>query len=69
MSPDLIQRRDSENFQRISLSYSNDDSQASALRLVLTLLPEWEYSDGRIEFIRFTDGITNTVSPHPLNIL
>lgn len=45
----------------ISLSYSNADSQTSALRLILTLFPDWEHSDGKIEFIRFKDGITNTV--------
>ncbi|OJD17600.1 hypothetical protein AJ78_02299 [Emergomyces pasteurianus Ep9510] len=45
----------------IPLSYNQADSQASALRLVLTLNPEWEHSDGNIEFIRFTDGITNTL--------
>ena len=45
----------------ISLSYSNADSQTSALRLILTLFPDWEQSDGKIEFIRFKDGITNTV--------
>lgn len=45
----------------IPLSYNHADSQTSALRLVLTLNPQWESGDGKIEFIRFTDGITNTV--------
>ena len=45
----------------LPLSYSNADSQTSALRLILTLFPDWENSDGKIEFIRFKDGITNTV--------
>ncbi|PGG95956.1 ethanolamine kinase [Blastomyces parvus] len=45
----------------IPLSYNHADSQASALRLVLTLNPHWEHSEGNIEFIRFTDGITNTL--------
>ncbi|EEH41409.2 hypothetical protein PAAG_02972 [Paracoccidioides lutzii Pb01] len=45
----------------IPLSYNQADSQASALRLVLTVNPDWEHSDGNIEFIRFTDGITNTL--------
>ena len=47
--------------RHIPLSYSNAESQTSALRLVLTLFPEWEYDEGKVEFIRFTDGITNTV--------
>ncbi len=45
----------------ISLSYSNADSQTSALRLILTVFPDWEHSDGKIDFVRFKDGITNTV--------
>nr|KMM68031.1 ethanolamine kinase 1 [Coccidioides posadasii RMSCC 3488] len=45
----------------IPLSYTHADSQASALRLVLALRPEWEHAEGKIEFVRFTDGITNTL--------
>ncbi|RHZ44496.1 putative ethanolamine kinase [Aspergillus thermomutatus] len=45
----------------IPLSYNPADSQASALRLVLTLNPQWEGADNKIEFVRFTDGITNTL--------
>ena len=48
----------------LPLSYSNADSQTSALRLILTLFPDWDHSDGKIEFIRFKDGITNTVCLH-----
>lgn len=49
------------NLRYIPLSYSPADSQASALRLILTLLPDWEGPENKIEFVRFTDGITNTV--------
>jgi len=45
----------------IPLTYNGSESQTSALRLILTLRPEWEHTDGKIEFIRFTDGITNTL--------
>lgn len=45
----------------IPLSYNIAESQTSALRLILTLFPEWEHTDGKIEFVRFTDGITNTL--------
>lgn len=45
----------------IPLSYNHADSQASALRLVLSLNPDWEGPGNQIEFVRFTDGITNTV--------
>lgn len=50
-------------FRYIPLSYSHEDSQASALRLILTLNPDWEGPGNNIEFVRFTDGITNTVCP------
>jgi hypothetical protein len=46
----------------IPLSYNNADSQASALRLVLSINPHWEGAGNNIELVRFTDGITNTVS-------
>ncbi|KAL2863692.1 putative ethanolamine kinase [Aspergillus lucknowensis] len=45
----------------IAHSYSHADSQDSALRLVLTLNPHWEGPENKIEFVRFTDGITNTL--------
>jgi ethanolamine kinase len=45
----------------IPLTYNNSDSQTSALRIILALMPHWEQTDGKIEFIRFTDGITNTL--------
>lgn len=45
----------------IPLTYNNTEPQTSALRLLLALKPEWEHSDSKIEFIRFTDGITNTL--------
>ena len=45
----------------IPLSYNSADSQTSALRIILALFPQWEKTDGTIEFIRFTDGITNTL--------
>ncbi|KAI5299121.1 hypothetical protein KEM56_003506, partial [Ascosphaera pollenicola] len=45
----------------IPLSYSHADSENSARKLVLALFPEWESSEGEIEFVRFTDGITNTL--------
>lgn len=41
--------------------YDNTDSQNSALSLILTLRPEWRETKETIEFVRFTDGITNTV--------
>lgn len=51
--------------RHIPLSYSPADSQSTALRLILTLFPDWEGAGNKIEFVRFTDGITNTVRPPP----
>ncbi|KAI9764006.1 MAG: hypothetical protein M1840_008954 [Geoglossum simile] len=45
----------------IPLSYNPAESNTSALRLILTLFPEWGQPGGKVEFIRFTDGITNTL--------
>ncbi|KAL8805290.1 MAG: hypothetical protein Q9182_002058 [Xanthomendoza sp. 2 TL-2023] len=52
------------NFQKLPLSHNSADSQASALRLVLALLPDWGHTEGKVEFIRFKEGITNTVCPY-----
>ncbi|KAL4899571.1 hypothetical protein BDW74DRAFT_163427 [Aspergillus multicolor] len=45
----------------IAQSYNHADSHASALRLILTLNPHWEGPENKVEFVRFTDGITNTL--------
>lgn len=54
-------RRSSVGIRFIPLSYDNKDCDASALRLIYALVPEWETSEGHVKFIRFTDGITNTL--------
>ncbi|KAF2151227.1 putative choline/ethanolamine kinase [Myriangium duriaei CBS 260.36] len=60
MSPYL--RSDSPLAVRyIDLCYDPHNSESSALRLIHTLFPEWQRSEGAIELIRFTDGITNTL--------
>ncbi|KAJ0158388.1 putative ethanolamine kinase [Colletotrichum tanaceti] len=45
----------------LPLSYDSEDSQQSATRLILTVRPDWASDDSNIEFVRFTDGITNTL--------
>lgn len=45
----------------IPLTYSPFDSHSSALRLILSIFPDWEHTSGSIEFVRFTEGITNTL--------
>ncbi|EFX01328.1 choline/ethanolamine kinase [Grosmannia clavigera kw1407] len=43
----------------LGLRYDAADSDGSARRLVLALRPEWEAE--ALQFVRFTDGITNTL--------
>jgi ethanolamine kinase len=50
-----------DSLRHIAQYYDNTDSHNSALNLILTLRPEWRDSKDTIEFVRFTDGITNTV--------
>lgn len=54
-------RESTSNIRFLPLTYNPAESQTSALRLILTLFPQWEHGAGQIEFIRFTDGITNTL--------
>jgi ethanolamine kinase len=51
------------NIEYIDLSYDPSNSQESAIKLVTTLFPEWAADTSTIQFIRFKDGITNTVRP------
>lgn len=46
----------------IPLCYENEDSDASALRLVQAYDQDWKDSNGKIKFKRFTEGITNTLT-------
>jgi ethanolamine kinase len=47
----------------IPLSYNPANSQTSATHLVYSLFPEWTPAKGGrgVKFVRFTEGITNTV--------
>ncbi|KAK2611057.1 hypothetical protein N8I77_004436 [Diaporthe amygdali] len=45
----------------ISQTYDGSDSENSARQLILALRPDWSSGDSNIEFVRFTDGITNTL--------
>ncbi|KAF2842405.1 kinase-like protein [Patellaria atrata CBS 101060] len=52
---------DAVPIRHIPLSYSHEESRKSALRLILTLRPDWEDTQDLIEFVRFKEGITNTL--------
>lgn len=49
------------DLRHVPLSYNSAESERSASRLIFALFPEWEHAEGELEFVRFTDGITNTV--------
>ncbi|KAF1984654.1 kinase-like protein [Aulographum hederae CBS 113979] len=49
------------SIRHISLAYNKSESNDSAIRLVIALLPEWEQSRDTIQLVHFTDGITNTL--------
>lgn len=56
--------------QLIDASFNPQDSEASALDLVYRIQSKWRDGPGKIEIVKFTDGITNTVSlahPQPTN--
>jgi ethanolamine kinase len=53
----------SDSVTHIPLYYDSANSRQSALKLILTLRPEWRETQDTIEFVKFTDGITNTVRP------
>ena len=55
-----------DSLRYIPLCYDYADSHKTALALILALRPEWQDSKDTIEFVRFTDGITNTVCTHAL---
>lgn len=61
MSPHSTNGDAYKGIRHIAQSYNNADSDGSALKLVYTLYPEWQLEEGKVEFVRFTDGITNTV--------
>jgi len=51
----------SATLRTIALTYDSSNPDASARALIYALNPDWKTSDGEVEFVRFKDGITNTV--------
>ncbi|CRK19822.1 hypothetical protein BN1708_000484 [Verticillium longisporum] len=54
-------KTDHADVRFISSSYGGTDPHQSAIQLILAVRPEWASDDSKIEFARFTDGITNTL--------
>ncbi|KAK6332922.1 hypothetical protein TWF696_002939 [Orbilia brochopaga] len=48
-----------EGLTFLPLTFSQADAEACATHLILALFPEWNAAD--LDFVRFTDGITNTL--------
>lgn len=46
----------------IPLIFDNEDAEKSALQLAYALDPSWKDSEGEVEIVRLTDGITNTLA-------
>ena len=46
----------------LPIKFDNNDADKSALELVYAFNPTWKDSEGEVELVRFTDGITNTLS-------
>lgn len=62
MSPAIAMANGEHGHVRfIPLSYDQANSRDSALKLLLTLVPQWTVDEPHIAFARFTDGITNTL--------
>ena len=61
MRPDSPTTSVPELLRYIPLTYNNTESEKSAHALIFRLRPEWKHSEGKIEIVRFKDGITNTV--------
>ena len=46
----------------LPLTFDNADADQSALELAYAFSPSWKTTEGEVEIVRFTDGITNTLS-------
>jgi ethanolamine kinase len=46
----------------LPITFDNNDADNSALKLAYEYNPIWKDSEGEVEIVRFTDGITNTLS-------
>ncbi|GAP90466.1 putative choline ethanolamine kinase [Rosellinia necatrix] len=61
-APNGVANGDStDQILRIPWMYDSTNDDDSARKLILALRPEWSSPDSKVEFVRFTDGITNTL--------
>ncbi len=57
----MVFERSEEHVRILPLRYDSEDPDDSACRLILALRPNWQSPESKVEFVRFTDGITNTL--------
>lgn len=57
-----ISNTHSVKLRYIDLAYDHEASEDSLLELVYRIQPKWRDTPDQIEIVKFTDGITNTVS-------
>ncbi|EPE04679.1 ethanolamine kinase [Ophiostoma piceae UAMH 11346] len=50
-----------QEIRHLPLQYDSTDPEGSARQLVLALRPDWASPDSSVVFVKFTDGITNTL--------
>jgi hypothetical protein len=55
--------RHTAQLRYIDLAFDNHNFNESASELAYSIHPKWREGPGKIDIIKFTDGITNTVSP------
>lgn len=46
----------------LPLTFDNENADESALKLAYAFNPSWKNTEGPVDIVRFTDGITNTLS-------
>lgn len=61
-APDGIANGESPQLPYIDLEFDNKNVDASARALVYQIQPKWRDAPGKLEIVKFTEGITNTVS-------
>lgn len=49
------------SIRTLSLSYDADEPLPSILKIISTLLPDWCHNDAKVDVVRLTGGVNNTV--------
>lgn len=52
----------------LDATFNNKNVDESAIELVYRIQPKWRSAPGKLEVVKFTDGITNTVCFPPVSL-